>query len=323
MDASSYREILAYARRNLFGDAAAHAEDCAQYIAMRLLESPKSSHWYLLVDWCRENGFVVNRAKSGARALGSARGYFEYNPEQDARGSATDGAFDLSDLDRLLSRLPERHREILKLRAAGKSNKQIGELYGFSESRASQLVSQAIHVARKCMKNLPSSLSKTETEVAQRLLTGLSNKEIAEQQFVCEKTVKFHLTNIYAKCGVATRSQMLATYNRQEESLNFDDSKEEEKMANWEPMTQRKSEILPTVQPQNTPLARQDGQDQVNFVVNTFRINESIDHLQTMSREVTKGDYSVEKVMAACQCIGRMNETIQTVMKAAQVLKGR
>ena len=40
-------------------------------------------------------------------------------------------------------------------------------------------------------------LSNREAEVAELVSKGLSNKEVANQLFVTEKTVKFHLTNIY------------------------------------------------------------------------------------------------------------------------------
>ena len=42
-------------------------------------------------------------------------------------------------------------------------------------------------------------LSNREAEVAELVSKGLSNKEVANQLFVTEKTVKFHLTNIYKK----------------------------------------------------------------------------------------------------------------------------
>ena len=49
-------------------------------------------------------------------------------------------------------------------------------------------------------------LSNREAEVAELVTKGLSNKEVANQLFVTEKTVKFHLTNIYRKLGVTNRS---------------------------------------------------------------------------------------------------------------------
>lgn len=52
-------------------------------------------------------------------------------------------------------------------------------------------------------------LSSREAEVAELVTRGLSNKEVANQLFVTEKTVKFHLTNIYKKMNVKSRAQLI------------------------------------------------------------------------------------------------------------------
>src|ERR1700757_4864506 len=52
-------------------------------------------------------------------------------------------------------------------------------------------------------------LSHREAEVAELVSKGLSNKEVANQLFVTEKTVKFHLTNIYKKMNVKSRAQLI------------------------------------------------------------------------------------------------------------------
>ncbi len=52
-------------------------------------------------------------------------------------------------------------------------------------------------------------LSNREAEVAELVSNGLSNKEVANQLFVTEKTVKFHLTNIYKKMNVKSRAQLI------------------------------------------------------------------------------------------------------------------
>jgi DNA-binding CsgD family transcriptional regulator len=52
-------------------------------------------------------------------------------------------------------------------------------------------------------------LSNREAEVAELVTKGLSNKEVANQLFVTEKTVKFHLTNIYKKMSVKSRAQLI------------------------------------------------------------------------------------------------------------------
>ncbi len=52
-------------------------------------------------------------------------------------------------------------------------------------------------------------LSKREAEVVEMVTKGLSNKEVANQLFVTEKTIKFHLTNIYKKMNLKSRAQLI------------------------------------------------------------------------------------------------------------------
>ncbi len=50
-------------------------------------------------------------------------------------------------------------------------------------------------------------LSPRELSILGALESGGSNREIAERLFVAEQTVKFHLTNIYRKLGVSSRTE--------------------------------------------------------------------------------------------------------------------
>jgi len=50
-------------------------------------------------------------------------------------------------------------------------------------------------------------LSEREIEVLQRIVKGLSNKEIAGHLFISEATVKLHVGNILTKLGVQDRTQ--------------------------------------------------------------------------------------------------------------------
>jgi two-component system, NarL family, response regulator YdfI len=50
-------------------------------------------------------------------------------------------------------------------------------------------------------------LSDREISILRGLGEGLSNKQIAKQHWLAEQTVKFHLTNIYRKLGVSTRTE--------------------------------------------------------------------------------------------------------------------
>ena len=50
-----------------------------------------------------------------------------------------------------------------------------------------------------------SNLTPRESEILQLVLAGRTNKAIAAQIHVSEKTVEFHLDHIYKKIGVRTR----------------------------------------------------------------------------------------------------------------------
>ena len=52
-------------------------------------------------------------------------------------------------------------------------------------------------------------LTKRELSILEELPAGGSNQEIAKRLFLAEQTVKFHLTNIYRKLGVSTRTEAL------------------------------------------------------------------------------------------------------------------
>jgi DNA-binding NarL/FixJ family response regulator len=52
-------------------------------------------------------------------------------------------------------------------------------------------------------------LTKRELSILEELPAGASNQQIAKRLFLAEQTVKFHLTNIYRKLGVSTRTEAL------------------------------------------------------------------------------------------------------------------
>ncbi len=60
--------------------------------------------------------------------------------------------------------------------------------------------------------NGPSDLTEQEKAVAALVASGLSNKEAAAELYVSVKTVQYHLTRIYAKLGITSRSGLAAIY---------------------------------------------------------------------------------------------------------------
>lgn len=54
-------------------------------------------------------------------------------------------------------------------------------------------------------------LTDKESEVCKLLFKGLSNAEIARVLNISEKTVKFHVSGIFSKCDVKSRSELLSS----------------------------------------------------------------------------------------------------------------
>ncbi|MBW9234251.1 response regulator transcription factor [Leptospira santarosai] len=53
------------------------------------------------------------------------------------------------------------------------------------------------------------TLTEREKEVLNCLVQGMSNKEIAKVLFITDKTVKIHVSNIFKKLDVKSRSQVV------------------------------------------------------------------------------------------------------------------
>ena len=58
-----------------------------------------------------------------------------------------------------------------------------------------------------------SALSEREAQVARAVAAGKSNKEVAEQLFISERTVKAHLGAVFEKLGVRDRVQLVLRLN--------------------------------------------------------------------------------------------------------------
>jgi DNA-binding NarL/FixJ family response regulator len=59
------------------------------------------------------------------------------------------------------------------------------------------------------MRQLAQALTPREVEVVRRVITGASNKEVAEALCISEGTVKVHLHNIFQKLNVGSRIQLI------------------------------------------------------------------------------------------------------------------
>jgi NarL family two-component system response regulator LiaR len=64
-----------------------------------------------------------------------------------------------------------------------------------------------MHLQQTQIRKEDSNLTEREQEVLIGLVEGLSNKEIAEKLFISDKTVKIHVSKIFKKLEVKSRSQ--------------------------------------------------------------------------------------------------------------------
>ena len=58
----------------------------------------------------------------------------------------------------------------------------------------------------------PQELTVREREVAEMVARGHSNKEVARALFLSEKTVEHHLSRIYAKLAVRSRTELARSF---------------------------------------------------------------------------------------------------------------
>lgn len=71
---------------------------------------------------------------------------------------------------------------------------------------------------KKQTTNWSAQLSARETQVLDRMLENLSNKEIAAKLDISERTVKFHVSNVLTKFGVGRRADLILLWYQQQRS---------------------------------------------------------------------------------------------------------
>ncbi|WP_385870616.1 helix-turn-helix domain-containing protein [Streptomyces viridiviolaceus] len=55
-------------------------------------------------------------------------------------------------------------------------------------------------------------LTPQEQAVARLVAAGATNQQAALELFISVKTVQYHLTHVYAKLGIRSRSELAATF---------------------------------------------------------------------------------------------------------------
>jgi DNA-binding NarL/FixJ family response regulator len=87
-------------------------------------------------------------------------------------------------------------------------------------SAVRQAVEGAVLQAVGALANRPNEfgrglgLTERELSILEHLAAGLSNKQIAKELWLAEQTVKFHLTNIYRKLEVSSRTEAIRCAHR-------------------------------------------------------------------------------------------------------------
>jgi DNA-binding NarL/FixJ family response regulator len=89
-----------------------------------------------------------------------------------------------------------------------------GALQGAATRELRRAGSKVSAGARRAAGGGPDSLTPREREVADLVAQGRSNKEVAGALYLSEKTVEHHLSRIYAKLGVRSRTELAAAFSR-------------------------------------------------------------------------------------------------------------
>jgi len=172
--------------------------------------------------------------------------------------------------------------------------------------------------------------SRAENSVITYVMNGLPNKEIADLLCVSEKTIKFHITNIYKKAGVRSRAEFISeTHGNRittDQSNDFKQIVTKEKGNNMSDLTQGSRPINPSGLQQGARQVQVIGksqEDKITFIDEKFRVGDTITALHNMMKEVTKDEITPSTVNAACNCVARLNETINTAIQAAKFLNER
>ena len=119
--------------------------------------------------------------------------------------------------DGLLDRALLRHRYGRLLHARGNRREAVDHLRAahemfagvsaepYRQAVADDLASCGIRTATE---RSPLDFTEREQDVVALVRKGMTNKEIAQQMYVSEKAVEYHLRNVYGKLGISSRREL-------------------------------------------------------------------------------------------------------------------
>jgi DNA-binding CsgD family transcriptional regulator len=293
-------------------------EDFAAYCVEKKLKNRYSRLKWMFIDYLREgsgskgsNGYSEKSALKRATSLNAVIG--DSNTERielldvGCGGSDFEARKELEYIKRLIRNEDKRLIQIFEWLHEEKIHKEIGVLLGVTESRVSQIVKVLFEKIKDKKKKSEeyksmSQLSNAESQVYDLIIKGMSNQQIADKLYVSEKTAKYHCTNIFKKVGVSTRQELIAKHFGEEIDM-------------------KEINNLPMNQDQQNYMQKEQHKESINFIHDKFGVGQTVDQLQHMMKEVTKDGITPNSVNAACNCVARLNETIDTAIKAARFLK--
>ena len=137
-----------------------------------------------------------------------------------AAGARLQAAFSRSLLGQALAAAGEREEAIAELREAERELDACGSCASATRSAASCASSApaARRAARRPGRPGIDSLTKRELEIADLVTDRKTNKEIAAELFLSEKTIESHLRNIFFKLGVSSRVEVARAVERERAS---------------------------------------------------------------------------------------------------------
>ena len=80
--------------------------------------------------------------------------------------------------------------------------------YALSEDDSSTIATRTPEHTSSATARTPPALTRREQEVARLVAQGLTNRRIAEELFVSERTVDHHVSNILKKLNLSSREQV-------------------------------------------------------------------------------------------------------------------
>jgi DNA-binding CsgD family transcriptional regulator len=186
---------------------------------MRLLRG--AVHIALELDQLDEAEIHCRELENGAAVFGTP-GFKAWAAH--ARGAVfvRRGEFDAA-IESLQSALPEYRSQQCRYETAevyewmALAHRGLGdEATGAADAATAESIYEQLGVepAGICTSPAPGGLTKREREVLGRIAGGATNRQVAQQMFISEKTVSRHLANIYTKLDVSSRTAAVAWAHR-------------------------------------------------------------------------------------------------------------